>query len=54
MTVKHIADLFHPLEEVTCEKLIPAIHGKDLEDVERRIAALPYRWYGYTEFSDYI
>ena len=28
MTVKHISDLFHPLEEVIHEKMIPAICGK--------------------------
>ena len=44
--VKHISDLFHPLEEVIRAKLIPAICAKNIDDLERRIAALPYRYGG--------
>ncbi len=42
-TIPNIEDLFAPLEEVIREKLIPALVGRRVSDVERRILALPVR-----------
>ena len=35
-----------PLEEAIRVNLIPALCGKDVNDLERRIIALPYRYGG--------
>ena len=45
-TVQGIADLFHPLENAIREQLIPAICGRHVSDIERRLFALPYRYGG--------
>ena len=42
-TIPGIDRLFIPLEEVIREKLIPAIVGRKVSDIERRILALPIR-----------
>ena len=42
-TVAGIGDLFQPLEEVIRQKLIPALCGRQVSDIERRLLALPYR-----------
>ncbi len=42
-TVPGINDLFLPLEEAIREQLIPALIGRKVSDVERRILALPVR-----------
>ena len=42
-TISNIKDNFIPLEEVIREKLIPAIIGRKVSDIERRILALPVR-----------
>ena len=45
-TVAHISHYFQPLEDVIREKLIPAIVGRKVSDLERRILALPVRFGG--------
>ena len=45
-TIPDIASLFNPLETVIREKLIPALVGRTISDVERRIFALPVRLSG--------
>ena len=40
-TVQGISDLFTPLEESIREVLIPAIVGRPVSDLERRLLALP-------------
>ena len=45
-TVSNISHLFVPLEEAIKEKLIPALCGRSISDLERRIFALPYRYGG--------
>ena len=45
-TVPNISHLFLPLEESIRDKLIPAIVGKQVSDLERRILALPVRMGG--------
>ena len=45
-TVPEIAHFFRPLEAVIREKLIPAIVGRAVSDIERRIMALPVRMGG--------
>ena len=45
-TIPNIAHLFQPLEEAINDKLIPAIIGRKLSQVERRVAALPVRYGG--------
>ena len=45
-TVPDIQDFFIPLEEAIREKLIPAIIGRKISDLERRIVALPVRMGG--------
>ena len=42
-TISGIEHLFRPLEAVIREKLIPALVGRQVSDVERRIFALPVR-----------
>ena len=42
-TVPDIQAFFIPLEETIREKLIPAIIGRKISDLERRIVALPVR-----------
>ena len=42
-TLSDIGHLFQPLESVLREKLIPALVGKHVSDIERRILALPVR-----------
>ena len=42
-TIPDIASLFRPLEAAIREKLIPALIGRTISDVERRIFALPVR-----------
>ena len=42
-TIPNIAHLFEPLEKVIHEKLIPSIIGRTINDVERRILALPVK-----------
>ena len=42
-TIPNISDLFKPLEEIIREKLIPAVVGRKVSDVERRLIALPVR-----------
>ena len=42
-TVQGISGLFTPLEESIREVLIPAIVGRPVSDMERRLLALPYR-----------
>ena len=45
-TVKGIASLFQPLEDAICDHLIPALIGKRVSEVQRRLLALPYRYGG--------
>ena len=45
-TISHISHLFQPLEDVLRERLIPAIVGRKVSDLERRILALPVRFGG--------
>ena len=45
-TIADIGHLFQPLEDVIRETLIPAIVGRKVSDVERRLLALPVRFGG--------
>ena len=45
-TVRNTGQLFEPLEEAIRTKLIPAICGKNVSPIERRMIALPYRFGG--------
>ena len=45
-TISNISHLFQPLEASLSEKLIPAIVGRKVSDIERRILALPVRFGG--------
>ena len=45
-TISNISHLFEPLEECIREKLIPAIIGRRVSDLERRLLALPVRFGG--------
>ena len=45
-TIPGIRHLFIPLEEAIKEKLIPAIIGRKISDVERKIFAVPVRMGG--------
>jgi hypothetical protein len=45
-TIPNIANLFKPLENVIREKLIPALVGRHISDMERKIFALPVRMGG--------
>ena len=45
-TTNNISDLFKPLETAIKDKFIPAICGKSVDVMERRIIALPYRYGG--------
>ena len=45
-TIPDINHYFEPLEEAIREKLIPAIIGRKVSDIERRIFALPVRYGG--------
>ena len=38
--------MFQPLEDEIRESLIPALCGRPVSDIERRILALPYRYGG--------
>ncbi len=42
-TIPNINHLFEPLEEVIREKLIPALVGRKINDIEREIFSLPVR-----------
>ena len=45
-TVRDIGELFNTLEQAKRNKLIPAICGRTVSDIERRIIGLPYRYGG--------
>ena len=45
-TISNTSHLFEPLEECIREKLIPAIVGRKISDLERRLLALPVRFGG--------
>ena len=45
-TINNISHLFQPLEDIIGEVFIPAIVGRKVSDVERRILALPVRMGG--------
>ena len=45
-TVPKIAHLFEPLENAIRTDLIPALCGRSISDLERRIFALPYKYGG--------
>ena len=45
-TIPNISTLFQPLEDTIREKLIPAIVGSRISDIERRFLALPVRFGG--------
>ena len=45
-TISGVKDHFQPLEDAIREKLIPAIVGRKVSDIERRILALPVRYGG--------
>eukprot|EP00794_Sanderia_malayensis_P006323 gene6323-7047_t len=45
-TVPDTSELFEPLEKAISTKLIPAILGRDISDIERRLIALPLRMGG--------
>ena len=45
-TIPGIADLFQPLEDVIRQKFIPALIGREISDIERRLFALPLRFGG--------
>ena len=42
-TISNISHLFEPLEECIREKFIPAVVGRKISDIERRMLALPVR-----------
>ena len=45
-TISETGQLFEPLERSIREELIPALVGRGVSDIERRIFALPYRYGG--------
>ena len=45
-TVPGISHLFQPLEDAIRHSLIPAICGREVSDLERRLLAIPYRYGG--------
>ena len=45
-TIPEISHLFEPLESVIRSELIPALCGREISDLERRIFSLPYRYGG--------
>ena len=45
-TIPDISHLFNPLEEAIREKLIPAIIGRKINDIERVVFSLPVRFGG--------
>jgi hypothetical protein len=45
-TIAEISHMFQPLEEVICEELIPAIVGRKISNLERKVFALPVRFGG--------
>ena len=45
-TISNVEHLFQPLEDCIREKLIPAIIGRKVSELERRILALPVRFGG--------
>ena len=42
-TVEGISDCFTPLEDAIHHRLIPALLGREVSEMERRVLALPYR-----------
>ena len=42
-TVAGISELFNPLEDAIRQRLIPALIGRQVSELERRMLALPYR-----------
>ena len=45
-TIGDISEYFQPLEDVIREKLIPALVGRQVSDLEREMLSLPYRFGG--------
>ena len=45
-TISDISHLFQPLEDVIRDKFIPAVVGRAVSDIERRMLALPVRFGG--------
>ena len=45
-TIPNISHLFAPLEEAIIDKFIPALVGRKISEIERRIFALPVRFGG--------
>ena len=45
-TIPNIKEYFEPLEDIMREKFIPAVIGRPVNDVERRLLALPVRFGG--------
>ena len=45
-TMEGIGALFQPIEDVIRQKVIPALCGRHISDLERRLFALPYRYGG--------
>lgn len=45
-TISGISLLFQPLEDAIRDKLLPAIIGRDISDLERQTLALPLRFGG--------
>ena len=45
-TIANTSELFEPLERSIRQQLIPALVGREVSDLERRIIALPYRYGG--------
>eukprot|EP00794_Sanderia_malayensis_P020898 gene20898-22949_t len=44
--VPETSELFEPLDKAISAKLIPAILGRDISDIERKLNALPLRMGG--------
>ena len=45
-TVQGIGEMFQPVEDAIRESLIPAICGRQVSEIERRMLSLPYRYGG--------
>ena len=45
-TVEDISQYFQPLEDIIRNKLIPAMIGRQVSDIEREMLSLPYRYGG--------
>ena len=45
-TIAEIGELFQPVENIIRDKLIPAIVGRKVSDLERRMLALPVKYGG--------